>query len=127
MKRLLFILIPLLFLVFSSCSNLTQDYYVTISVECDDNTELISLPGANSYLKTKIDTIIYCPYKLIPETDKNIDIVDVKSSDKNIIEIVSIDYNSKKIIAKTKAAGRANIIIYTKSYKSSTTLDIEVK
>lgn len=67
-----------------------------------------------------------CSYKLLPATDKKIDVTSVTSSDDNIIEILEHNEDERKITALAKNKGFATITVNTKSFYSSTTIFIKI-
>lgn len=122
MKRLL-ILIPFLFLLFA-CSDASQEYSVALKVNTDKVTVYKELPAP--HIETKVNTTINCSYRLIPETDKTINVSSVTSTDEEVIEILDVDSGNKKITARAIKSGESKIHIKTADYGSSTTLVILV-
>jgi hypothetical protein len=80
----------------------------------------------NENINTSVNNEIVCDYFLIPATNKNIDVINVCSTNENIIKITSIDYENKKIYALALSQGVANITLETRSFFSSTSLSIYV-
>ena len=127
MKRLFLLSIFFTFLLFS-CKQFTQDYFVAISVDSDENVKFIdSSQTLDTHHETTVGATIHCSYRLIPDTDKTINVESYFSTNEAVIEILEHDAGAKTITAIAKSKGTGKITITTKDFYSSTTLPIIVK
>lgn len=120
MKKLLLLLIPLLFI---SCSR--QEYYVMLTIN-DDNITYHNFSTGKFYMETQVGCNISGRWFLVPYTDKDFEIESLASTDPSVIEITSIDYENKTFRAKAKKKGVTKLKVSTEKYYSSTTANIEV-
>ena len=123
MKKLLLVLLPVLFL-FSACKYEPPCYSVAVAIDTDDeNTIFIS---GNGY-KTKVNTVITGNYFWLPSEPKDTSIKKVVSTDENIISITAVDYNECTFTALAKQTGEAVIRVYKNDNHFSSSLRIIVE
>ncbi len=111
-----------------SCDS-NQDYYIAMRIYENENFNIVNHPRHPEldYIILKQNHIFDGEYFLLPDTQKEIDVISITSDNDDIIEIRSVDFKNKKFSLYTKSKGIAKITIKTKSFSSSTTLPIHVK
>ena len=129
MKRLGLIGLLLVICLFSGCKlNNDIQHYVSLSIDLDKSSAKLFtfLNPNNNYIEINKNSYIYLDYFLIPETDSDIIVTEVISSDDNLISIVDVDEENKHITAYSNDIGQGKITIKTKNFYSSTTLPIVI-
>lgn len=107
MKKLLAILLPMLFL-FSACKYEPPCYSIAVSINTDENTIIYD---KLSYIQTKVDAEFTGKYFWLPFDPKDSAIQNVVSTDDNTITITNIDFDNQTFTALAKQTGNAKICV----------------
>jgi len=140
MKKKLFLLFALVFLMFSSCSFVEQvkreishpvDRVLGITPELEIKREKIfnELTNRNEddyYLYTKLGDKIICNYHFAPDEDFNCNEIKVSFSDPSVLELIEVSIEDKQFIVKSINYGYSNITVTTDTGDKNTTMRIKV-
>ena len=127
MKKFGVIGIVCLLVLLCGCEFNKQECYVYIKVDLDKTVNAkLHNNISNSYISVPLDQDIYLSYNTLPER-KDYTVLDVSSTNQEVITIKSVDYDKKEIIAHTLSFGSAKIKIKTDNCYSSITLLLQVE
>lgn len=123
-------LIPLLLfaLLFCSCKHEIKNW-IAVSVQTDDITtyHCVVYPDKTViWIDTNLGTELSFDYFLLPLSDIAINIIDIYSTNTDVLTIESVDYENRIITAKAVNIGDSKIIIKTKSHSNCSTPTIYV-